>query len=169
MTLDVENRLMQYMLSVPKVKKVHNLRGNPQNNYYSMEELDRIFSKIWEDLRKDNKELFPMESMIRDSAIFKASSLHKLTKEQLKARNTIIRRVMEALDSRKTGQLIFVEGEAGTGKTVLNSSTFYEICCLAEEKGLNNFRCNLLINHEEQITVYEFLRLLRNWMKKYAG
>ena len=29
MTLDIENRLMQYMVSVPKVQKVHNLRGNP--------------------------------------------------------------------------------------------------------------------------------------------
>lgn len=155
MTLDVENHLMQYMLSVPKVRKVHNLRGNPQNNYYPMEELDRIFSKIWTGLRKDNKDLFPTESMIRDSAIYKASPLHKLTKEQLRAREEIIGRVKEALSIGTTGQLIFVEGEAGTGKTVLNSSTFYEICCLAEENGLDNLRCNLIINHEEQITVYE--------------
>lgn len=155
MTLDLENRLMQYMLSVPKVRKVHNLRGNPQNNYYPMEELDRIFSKIWTGLCKDNKDLFPTESMIRASAMFKASPLHKLTKEQLQAREAIIGRVKEALSIGATGQLIFVEGEAGTGKTVLNSSTFYEICCLAEENGLNNLRCKLIINHEEQITVYE--------------
>ena len=118
MTLDVENRLMQYMLSVPQVKKVHNLRGNPQNSYYPMDELDRIFSKIWTGLRKDNKDLFPTESAIRDSAIFKASPLHKLTREQLEARAIIIDRVSAALKTGKTGQLIFVEGEAGTGKTV---------------------------------------------------
>lgn len=29
MTLDIENRLMHYMMSVERVKKVHNLRGNP--------------------------------------------------------------------------------------------------------------------------------------------
>lgn len=155
MTLDVENRLMQYMLSVPQVKKVHNLRGNPQNSYYPMDELDRIFSKIWTGLRKDNKDLFPTESAIRDSAIFKASPLHKLTREQLEARAVIIDRVSAALKTGKTGQLIFVEGEAGTGKTVLNSSTFYEICCLSEEKKLDHLRCNLIVNHEEQITVYE--------------
>ena len=155
MTLDVENRLMHYMLSVPKVRKVHNLRGNPQNHYYPMEELDRIFSKIWRGLRKDNKDLFPTESMIHDSAIFKASPLHKLTKEQLQARDKIIERVKMALSIGAAGQLIFVEGEAGTGKTVLNSSTFYEICCLAEENGLDDLRCNLIINHDEQITVYE--------------
>lgn len=168
MTLDVENRLMQYMLSVPKVRKVHNLRGNPQNHYYPMEELDRIFSKIWTGLRKDNKELFPTENAIRDSAIFKASPLHKLTEEQLKARHTIIHRVREALDNGKTSQLIFVEGEAGTGKTVLTSSTFYEICCLAEENGLKNLKCNLIINHEEQITVYEQIAEKLGLIDKYG-
>ena len=155
MTLDVENRLMHYMVSVPQVRKVHNLRGNPQNHYYPMEELDRIFSKIWAGLRKDNKELFPTESAIRDSAIFKASPLHKLTNDQLEARELIIDRVKVALDINQTGQLIFVEGEAGTGKTVLNSSAFYEICCRVEEKTLDNLRCNLIVNHDEQITVYE--------------
>ena len=155
MTLDIENRLMHYMVSAPRVRKVHNLRGNPQNNYYPMEELDRIFSKIWAGLRKDNKELFPTESEIKDSAIFKASPLHKLTKDQLDARDLIITRVKKALTTGQKGQLIFIEGEAGTGKTVLNSSTFYEICCLAEENNLNDLRCHLIVNHEEQIVVYE--------------
>ena len=72
-----------------------------------MEELDRIFSKIWTGLRKDNKELFPTENAIRDSAIFKASPLHKLTEEQLKARHTIIHRVREALDNGKNKSIDF--------------------------------------------------------------
>ena len=155
MTLDIENRLMHYMVSVPHVRKVHNLRGNPQNSYYPMEELDRIFSKIWTSLRKDNRELFPTESEIKDSAIFKASPLYKLTKDQLEARDLIIDRVNRALSDNQTGQLIFIEGEAGTGKTVLNSSTFYEICCRAEENNLKDLTCNLIVNHDEQIVVYE--------------
>lgn len=154
MTLDIENRLMHYMLSVSKVRKVHNLRGNPQSNYYPIDELAPIFSKIWSELKKDNEELFPAESMIKDSAIFKASPLHKLTQEQIKAQELIIERVMNALQNPETGQLIFVEGEAGSGKTVLNSSTFYEIACQAEEKG-NNIECTLLVNHDEQFRVYE--------------
>lgn len=154
MTLDIENRLMQYMLSVSKVCKVHNLRGNPQGNYYPIDELDPIFSKIWSELRKDNKELFPSESIIKDSAIFKASPLHKLTQEQIHAQELIIERVMDALQKTDIGQLIFVEGEAGTGKTVLNSSTFYEIFCQAEERN-DKINCCLLVNHDEQITVYK--------------
>lgn len=154
LTLDIENRLMHYMMSVERVKHVHNLRDNPQTNYYPMEELDEIFRKIWRGLRKENKELFPTESAIKDSAIYKASPLHKLTKEQEKARELIIQKVEKALENGETKQLIFIDGEAGTGKTVLNSSTFYELYCQAEEnhKELN---CHLLVNHNEQITVYE--------------
>lgn len=168
MTLDIENRLMHYLLSVPIVRRVHNLRGNPQNKYYPIEELDIIFSKIWRELRKDNMELFPKESSIRDSAIFKASPLHKLTNDQIEARDMIIDKVKNALQNDQTGQIIFIEGEAGTGKTVLSSSTFYEIFCLAEEHDKHDIRCNLIVNHEEQITVYEQIASKLGLTDKYG-
>ncbi len=159
LTLDVENCLMQYMISVPKVRQIHNLRGNPQNHYYPMGELSEVVSKAWSRLNRDNRELFPDESLLRSLAIFKSSPLHKLTEEQFDARKRIIERLKKALEGGKRGQLIFVEGEAGTGKTVLNSSTFYEIFCLAKEGKFNlgskGLRCCLLVNHEEQVHVYE--------------
>ena len=154
MTLDIENRLMHYMMSVERVKHVHNLRDNPQTSYYPMEELDDIFNKIWRELRKKNKDLFPTESAIKDSAIYKASPLHKLTKEQENARELIIKKVTKALANGETKQLIFIDGEAGTGKTVLNSSTFYELYCQSEENN-KKISCHLLVNHDEQIIVYE--------------
>lgn len=154
LTLDIENRLMHYMMSVESVKHVHNLRDNPQASYYPMEELDEIFSKIWRGLRRENKDLFPTEGAIKDSAIYKASPLHKLTKEQENVRELIIEKVSKALENDSKKQLIFVDGEAGTGKTVLNSSTFYELYCQAEENK-KDLKCYLLVNHDEQITVYE--------------
>ena len=155
LTLDIENRLMHYMMGVERVKHVYNLRYNPQASYYPMEELDEIFNKIWRGLRKENKDLFPTESAIKDSAIYKASPLHKLTREQEDARELIIYKVSKALESEDSKkQLIFIDGEAGTGKTVLNSSTFYELYCQAEENK-REFKCYLLVNHDEQITVYK--------------
>lgn len=154
LTLDIENRLMHYMMSIDRVKHVYNGRGNPQSSYYPVEELDVIFRSIWRGLRRENKELFPTESSIKDSAIYKASPLHKLTKEQENARDLIIQKVKRALEKNETKQLIFIEGEAGTGKTVLNSSTFYELYCRAEEDK-KELDCQLLVNHDEQITVYE--------------
>jgi DUF2075 family protein len=182
MTLDIENRLMHYIMSVDKVKHVCNLRDNPQTSYYPVEELDDIFRKIWNQLRKDNKELFPSEAEIKDSAIYKASPLHKLTKEQGKARDLIIEKVREAMKNNEKNQLIFVEGEAGTGKTVLNSSTFYELYCQAEESGnriddsddldenyvKRGIRCSLIVNHDEQLTVYEQIADKLGLTEKYG-
>ena len=158
---------MHYMMSVERVKHVHNLRDNPQTSYYPMEEMDEIFSKIWRGLRNENKELFPTESVIKDSAIYKASPLHKLTKEQEKARELIIFKITKALENGETKQLIFIDGEAGTGKTVLNSSTFYELYCQAEEN-CKDLKCYLLVNHDEQITVYEQIADKLGLTEKYG-
>lgn len=46
LTLDIENRLMQYLLSVDNISRVHNSRTNQQNEYYTSEKLDEIFSDI---------------------------------------------------------------------------------------------------------------------------
>lgn len=155
MTLDIENRLMLYMMSASRVRKIHNLRDNPQKRYYPDYEMNEIFQMVWKKLRSDNKELFPSESEIKDSAVFKASPLHKLTEEQEKIKICIIQKVFEALQTGKKKQLIFIEGEAGTGKTVLNSSTFYEMFVHAEERKMKPLNCCMMVNHDEQITVYE--------------
>lgn len=163
LTLDVENRLIHYLSSVCNIDKVFNSRGNPQGNYYPSTEFDIIFSKVWKELRKYNQELFPTKSAIEGSAIYKASPLHKLTKDQLKAQSLIIERVQEVLLSNKKKQLIFVEGSAGTGKTVLNSNTFYEIICnyqnileiFPNKTKQNKIKCCLLVNHDEQLIVYK--------------
>lgn len=167
LTLDIENRLMHYLMSAECVRHVHNLRDNPQSSYYPMEELDEIFRRIWRGLRQKNKELFPSESAIRDSAIYKASPLHKLTEEQKQARELILEKTAEALEHKLRGQLIFIDGEAGTGKTVLNSSTFYELYCQAEEKN-QKLSCYLLVNHDEQITVYRQIAEKLGLTEKYG-
>ena len=168
MTLDIENRLMLYMMSVDRVRKIHNLRGNPQSRYYPDSEMDDIFRMVWKKLRRDNKELFPSESAIKDSAVFKASPLHKLTEEQEEIKKNIIQRVFEALKTGKRGQLIFIEGEAGTGKTVLNSSTFYELFASAEERELEPLKCCMMVNHDEQITVYEQIAQKLGLVERYG-
>ena len=168
MTLDIENRLMLYMMSVDRVRKIHNLRGNPQSRYYPDSEMDDIFRMVWKKLRRDNKELFPSESAIKDSAVFKASPLHKLTEEQEEIKKNIIQRVFEALKTGKRRQLIFIEGEAGTGKTVLNSSTFYELFASAEERELEPLKCCMMVNHDEQITVYEQIAQKLGLVERYG-
>jgi DUF2075 family protein len=58
----------------------------------------------------------------------------------------------------KTGQLILVEGEAGSGKTVLLSTIFYLLSHLEKDTvrfNSDNLKNFLLVNHEEQFKVYQ--------------
>lgn len=161
LTLDIENRLIHYLTGVENVKKVHNSRGNPQIQYYPSDEFNTIFQKIWRKLRQYNENIFPLESSVVDSAIFKASPLHKLTSKQQQIKDLILNRIIGTLLTNRRGQLIFIEGEAGTGKTVLNSSIFYELCSKSEttfekesEDSIKKLKCCLIINHKEQEKVY---------------
>ncbi|MBC3169146.1 DUF2075 domain-containing protein [Staphylococcus epidermidis] len=153
LTLDIENRLMQYLLSVENISRVHNSRTNQQNEYYTSEMLDEIFSEIWQSLNKKNKSLFPIESIIKDSAIFKASPFHKLTQEQINAKEEILTKIKESILLNEDGQLIIVEGEAGSGKTVLMSTLLYELGKYNLDLD-ENLDIHLLVNHNEHVSIY---------------
>lgn len=164
LTLDIENRLIHYMSSMDNVT-INNRRYNQQNSYYPVDELDQIFPKVWSQLHKISKDLFPMEKVIRDSALFKASPFHKLTNEQFDVRQKVILKISSLLSKNETGQLIVVEGEAGSGKTVLMSSLFYELNQLSKENSENPIiehsgkRQYLLVNHDQQLIVYQQLAI----------
>lgn len=152
LTLDIENRLMLYLTSVPNVKTVFNRRTNQQGEYYTSEELNEIFSRIWRKLREKNSQLFPLERIVRDSALFKASPFHKLTEEQRNAAASIKVKVSARLEENNLeSNLIIVEGEAGAGKTVLMSSLFYDF---QSNKNITNRNVFLLVNHDQQQKVY---------------
>ncbi|MFT8630270.1 DUF2075 domain-containing protein [Liquorilactobacillus hordei] len=152
LTLDIENRLMLFLTSVPHVKTVFNRRTNQQGDYYTSTEVNEIFSKIWRKLREKNEKLFPLESIVRDSALFKASPFHKLTDEQKNASVVIKSKVTKSLkDNNATRNLVIVEGEAGAGKTVLMSNLFYDFQVGQEYEAKKTF---LLVNHDQQQKVY---------------
>lgn len=160
LTLDIENKIMHYLSSSSSVNKVHNAKGNPQNKYYSCEDFDQIFSKIWRKLRKDNDELFLLESEIKDSAIYKASPLHKLNLKQKLAKEKILDKVLCLMQDDNKHEFIWVQGDAGTGKTVLMSSLFYELINYnkkeVEEFGIKRtIETAIIVNNKEQLTVYE--------------
>lgn len=161
LTLDIENKLMLHLLGVDHVTELHNRRTNPQGKYYTSDELDSIFREIWRELHTLNDILFPSESIIRDSALFKASPFHKLTQEQLGAKIQIQKEIQAVLDNPErtdSGQLIMVKGAAGSGKTVLLSSLFYELFRGEADPdkpfASNKLDAYLVVNHDEQFIVY---------------
>lgn len=154
-TLDIENKLIDYIAPGYNIDHLFNARGNPQNGYYPVEEFDSVFHSIWRGLRKINEDLFLSLSEIEKTAFFKASPLKKLTQDQLDAKEEILAKTYDSLESGKEGQLIFVQGEAGTGKTVLNSALFYELITRGEEYIGRKIDCHLMVNHNQQLSVYE--------------
>lgn len=169
MTLDIENRLMQYLSSVPAVKHLNNRRHNDQNKYYDSTEFDALFDQIWKKLGRNNKRLFPAQQIIASSALFKVSPFNKLTDEQLKAKYEIIEKINRALfrqknENSQNSELILVEGDAGSGKTVLMSNIFYDLVhedqLSAQESSLQDNKANrlkvaMIVNQKEQLKVYE--------------
>lgn len=164
LTLDFENRMMHYLSGAKTVKKLNNRRQNPQGEYYPRAELDPIFSLAWGMLRKRMPRLFPPEQVIKDTALFKASPFHELSKEQSKAERQILDALAEIADENletgALGKLVIVEGAAGTGKTVLISHLFNELATRAQDaaaaNGANTGKsAYLLVNHDEQKVVYD--------------
>jgi hypothetical protein len=180
LTLDLENNFLSYLLaSGASHVTLVNGRGNPQEDYYTKPELPIITSQAWRKLNRYEPELFPAESVIRDSAIFKASPFHALGKDQIAAEDAILGRLRDLMNGWATapqpqdpgapvenGELIVVEGMAGTGKTVLLSHLFLrimnELGVQVAGDGIGNgdetterpVNACLLVNHNEQLTVY---------------
>lgn len=151
LTLDIENRMMHYLSGVSTVNHLNNRRDNAQSDYYKSDEMVPIFNKIWTKLHRIKPDLFPIQRIVEESALFKASPFHKLTPAQLDAKKEILKVVEEALRNNKTGQLVLVKGEAGAGKTVLMSNIFYD---LANENN-QQLTVTMMVNHLQQQKVYE--------------
>lgn len=186
LTLDVENKLMQYMGSVDSVKRLNNRRTNAQGEYYTAEEFDDIFHQIWLELHHQDSDLFPAEQIILDSALFKASPFHRLSAEQLEAESIILEEVEKLLKGKEdTGEgedsrpptLLFVKGAAGTGKTVLLSHLFYQLQTefgskedsdseTDQTETIPEFASYVLVNHHEQVHVYNQIATKLGLQKK---
>lgn len=170
MSLDVENKLLLYLGTNETTEEVKclNRRTNDQLDYFTKDQFDEVFTDIWKKLRKHDKKLFPLEKTIKDSALFKASPFHKLTEEQVQAKQQIVDATFDVMRSpdlseipaSEDAKLILVQGAAGTGKTVLMSSLFYdfyqgEVDQIDDVFDYQDLDAYLLVNHDEQLKVYE--------------
>ncbi|WP_318766888.1 DUF2075 domain-containing protein [Lactiplantibacillus carotarum] len=158
LTLDIENRLMMYLLSVESVSQLNNRRTNPQRKYFMSDQIETIFNGVWLALQQKRPEMFPDPEEIKNSAIFKASPFHSLKPEQSASKAKIFDKVQAALSVRRQkdtdddATVIFIAGQAGTGKTVLLSNLFYD---LTASPLVDSDSVYLLVNHEQQVKVYK--------------
>ena len=192
LTLDIENKLMHYLLGSEAVKTLNNRRANAQGDYYTQDEFDRLFSRIWRGLHRCDPDLFPSEEIIRNSALFKSSPFHRLSDEQIQAEESILTAVTSVIDGESTAsdmpKLIFVQGAAGTGKTVLLSHLFYRMSTqlgipggFVEEEDIDDaleiqsqtpdtrqHRAYILVNHKQQVNVYNQIATKLGLQKRFG-
>jgi len=112
-TLDIESYLIQYMTAAGDFKLLNGNGGLSSHNYYQRSEYYKVFEIIWKKLEFGNikmKDLLELEN----SDLFKYSPYKSLSPDQYSS-------ILEILRSYSTGSIksIFVDGSAGTGKTIL--------------------------------------------------
>ncbi len=98
---------------VPELVEGNGNYGQRRHHYYEQNIYKHLFKEIWDKLRGRNivrKSLADIEN----SQVFKYSPFKSLTEDQ----HSSILEILEGLTQRESNR-IFVEGGAGTGKTIL--------------------------------------------------
>ncbi|WP_053072657.1 DNA/RNA helicase domain-containing protein [Lactiplantibacillus herbarum] len=158
LTLDIENRLMHHLLGVKNIVEVTNRRSNPQSKYFMSEYTDHVFSDVWNAMRKCRPEMLLEQEKIEKSAIYEFSPFYSLNQKQNEAKVEIIQKVEKALygDHIKSPTMILITGRAGTGKTVLMSSLFYELAKMTvKNENSKNISVSLIISQSDQLKIYK--------------
>lgn len=112
-TLDIESQLIQY-LSAENTYKLQNGNGGlTHHNYYEKPFYRDIFKEIWARLKNEKLVSKSIEE-IENSDLFKYSPYKALSDDQ----RASVMEIINTLNARQYPS-IFVEGIAGTGKTIL--------------------------------------------------
>ena len=111
--LDIESQLISYMDADKQYALQNGNAGLVNHNYYQKSQYRFIFEEIWEKLMSENYAKNPIDRL-DNSDFFKYSPYKSLSIDQ---HNSVIE-ILNLLNSG-SDNTIFVEGGAGTGKSVL--------------------------------------------------
>lgn len=157
-TFNIETNLIQLMFPDDNINLQNSSKTKQMqmHNYYQKSIYNNtIFNLIWEALRDRN---FVDKSIdeIRNTDIFKLSPHNELSDTQFEIKEQIISFCEENID-KKGNSVFYINGEAGTGKSVLISSVYARLQELSKsnDSDLKNKNNYLLVNHEEVLKTYK--------------
>lgn len=151
-TLDIESKLIQY-LSSEGLHKLHNKNyGLSNHDYYQKKEYELLYLDLWSRLTDKGFVNKPLTE-IRDTDLFIYSPYKSLNNEQYNSTIEILKYL-----TQNTISTIFVEGSAGTGKTVLAT---YLIKLLLTD-------LSLIPENDDSLTLPE-TEFIREFQRKYSG
>ncbi|KYC78470.1 DUF2075 domain-containing protein [Bacillus licheniformis] len=169
-TYNIESNLINYFIADNRyqLQNVSQTRSREMHNYYQKPFYnENIFQVIWEKLRKEKIVNDSLENL-RNKDIYKLSPYKELSPQQLDIKNKILDFCKERIQ-KEGSHVIVIEGDAGTGKSVLLSSLFNTIQDLAksEDSFLKETDNYLLVNHSEMLKTYKSIaNSLPNLKKK---
>ncbi|SFL73736.1 hypothetical protein SAMN04487943_103353 [Gracilibacillus orientalis] len=143
-----DNRYRLQNVSQTSEKQIHNYF---RKDYYNQE----LFNEVWEKLRQENIVDEKIETLANKD-LFKLSPYKELSEKQLEIKNNILEYCKQNI-SKNHNHVFLIEGDAGTGKSVVLSSLFNTIQDYANDNStsLANTENYLLVNHGEMIKTYQ--------------
>ncbi|MHC0551876.1 DUF2075 domain-containing protein [Salinicoccus sp. CNSTN-B1] len=169
-TYNIETNLINYFIADNKyiLKNVSQTTNAVTHNYYDKHKYNEgIFRELWERLRADDLADNTLE-YLQNKDVFKLSPYKELSESQVELKEEILDFCKHHINTDERS-VFLVKGDAGTGKSVVLSSTFNAIQDLSKEKDspLKNTNNFLLVNHNEMIKTYESIsESLPNLKKK---
>ena len=158
-TYNIETNLINYFIADQKYQILNKsqITSAVTHNYYNKPKYNHdIFKELWEKLREDKLVDGTLE-YLQNKDIFKLSPYKELSESQIELKENILDFCKRNINSDKPS-VYFIKGEAGTGKSVVLSSTFNAIQDLSYTKDENDLQGTenyLLVNHEEMIKTYK--------------
>ncbi|MGG1116050.1 hypothetical protein CHCC20375_0725 [Bacillus licheniformis] len=169
-TYNIESNLINYFIADNRyqLQNVSQTRSREMHNYYQKPFYnEEIFQVIWEKLREEKIASDSLENL-RNKDIYKLSPYKELSPQQLDIKNEILDFCKEHIQ-KEGNHVIVIEGDAGTGKSVLLSSLFNTMQDLAKDENSFLYETDnyLLVNHSEMLKTYKSIaNSLPNLKKK---
>ncbi|WP_456279071.1 DUF2075 domain-containing protein [Bacillus sp. AK128] len=157
-TYNIESNLINYFIAdnYYQLQNVSQTSLREMHNYYEKSFYNEdLFQSIWEKLREEKIVSDTLENL-RNKDIYKLSPYKELSPLQLDIKNEILNFCKEHI-KLEGNHVITVEGDAGTGKSVLLSSLFNTLQDLSKDnssllQGTDNY---LLVNNGEMLKTYK--------------
>ena len=145
--LDIESNLIQNMIADKQFTLINGNDGIANHQYYQKNEYEDTFKDIWKNLQFEK--LVKNDLLdIQNSDLFKYSPYKTLSEDQYNA----IREYLYLLNHKEIKNTTFIQGSAGTGKTIL---AVYLIKLLlseiSDDELADNFEVNSLVELAQEV------------------
>lgn len=145
--LDIEANLIQNMIADKQFTLINSNDGIANHQYYQKIEYENTFKNIWKNLQFEKLVKNDLLN-IKNSDLFKYSPYKTLSEDQYDA----IREYLYLLNHKEIKNTTFIQGSAGTGKTILAvylvKLLFSEI---SEDEIEDNFEVSSLIELAQEV------------------